>query len=80
MGYIRYTFCLAAREKKAAPIAGKEERHVHNTDHHFDPRVYRRTAHLASQQGLGILSQRRTRIGPSDSDHPVAAWKDLRKF
>lgn len=57
----------------------KEERHGNNTDRHFNPHAYRRTAHLASQQKLGILSQRRTRIDPSDSDHPVAPWEDLKR-
>jgi uncharacterized protein YjbJ (UPF0337 family) len=59
-------------KKQASQITGKEERHGNNTDHHFDSRASRRTAHLASQQELGILSQRRNRIDPSDFDHPGA--------
>ena len=46
-----------------------------NTSHHFDPHAYRRTAHLALQFGLGILSEWRSRIGPSHSNHSVA-WDE----
>ena len=66
--------------KQESQITGKEEKHGYHTDHHFGPRAYRRTAHLASQQELGILSQRRNRIDPSDSGHPVAPWEDLKIF
>lgn len=58
----------------------KEKSHGNHTDCHLDPDVGWRSSHLAPQQELGILSQRRTRIGPSDSDHPVAPWEDLKRF
>ena len=58
----------------------KEKRHGHDTDHHFGPRADRRTACLASQQELGILSQRRTWTDLVDSAHFAAPWEDLKRF
>ena len=59
-------------------LIGKEESHGNHTDCHLDPHVRWRSSHLAPQQELGILSQRRTRINPSDFDHLAATWKDLK--
>ena len=61
-------------------ITGKEKRRGLDTDHRFGPRGYRRTAHLASQQELGILPQRRARVAPPDSDHPITPWADLKGY
>jgi len=58
----------------------KEKSNGYNTDRHFNPRTYRCTTHMAPQQELGILSQRRTRIDPSDYYHPVAPWEDLKRL
>ena len=59
---------------------GKGGKNGHNTNHHSNPHAYRRNAHLATQQELGILSQRRTRIGSSDSDHPFTSREDIKIF
>ena len=58
----------------------KEKSHGNHTACHPDPNVDWRASHLAPQQEMGILSQRRTRIDPSDSDHPAASWEDLKRF
>ena len=58
----------------------KEKSHGNNTACHLDPYAGWRSSHMASQQELGILSQRRTWIGPPDSDHPVTPWEDLKRF
>ena len=73
----RYMQPLLAK-KQQSQITGKEEKHGHDTDRYFDSRLRRRTSHLASQQELGILSQRWTWIGTSDFNHPGADGADLR--
>ena len=72
----RYMQPLLAK-KQQSQITGKEEKHGYDTDHYFDSRLRRRTTHLASQQELGILSQRWTWIGSSNFDHPGADGADL---
>ena len=64
----------------AASQTGKEKIHGNHTDCDPDPNVGWRYSHLAPQQKMGILSQRRTRIGPSDPDHPAAPGADLKRF
>jgi uncharacterized protein YjbJ (UPF0337 family) len=73
----RYVQPLLAK-KQQSQITGKEEKHGYDTDRYFDSRLRRRTSHLASQQELGILSQRWTWIGSSDFDHPGADGADLK--
>jgi uncharacterized protein YjbJ (UPF0337 family) len=73
----RYVQPLLAK-KQESQITGKEEKHGYDTDHYFDSRLSRRTTHLASQQELGILSQRWNWIGTSDFNHPGADGADLR--
>ena len=73
----RYMQPLLAK-KQERQITGKEEKHGYDTDHYFDSRLSRRTTHLASQQELGILSQRWNWIGSSDFNHPGADGADLR--
>jgi uncharacterized protein YjbJ (UPF0337 family) len=73
----RYGQPLSAK-KQESQITGKEEKYGHDTDRYFDSRLRRRTSHLASQQELGILSQRWTWIGSSDFDHPGADGADLK--
>jgi hypothetical protein len=68
------------QEMKCTFLTRKEKCNGNYTDCHLDPHVGWRFPHLASQQELGILSQRRTRIGPSGSDHPAAPWEDLKRF
>lgn len=68
------------RTKGLGHVTGKEKKHGINTTYNFDPRAYRCTTYLASQQGLGILSKQRTRIDHCDFDHPVAPWADLKRF
>jgi len=63
--------------KQETQTTGKEEEYGYDTDRYFGSRPRRRTADLASQQELGILSQRRPWIGSSDSDHPGAAGADM---
>lgn len=58
----------------------KEKGHGNHTDCHLDPHAGGRPSHLAPQQELGILSQRRARIDPSDSDHPAAPWADMTRL
>ena len=73
----RYMQPLLAK-KQESQIIGKEEKHGYDTDRYFDSRLSRRTTHLASQQELGILSQRWNWIGTSDFNHPGADGADLR--
>jgi hypothetical protein len=73
----RYMQPLLAK-KQQSQITGKEEKHGYDTDHYFDSRLSRRTTHLASQQELGILSQRWNWIGTSNFNHPGADGADLR--
>ena len=73
----RYMQPLLAK-KQQSQITGKEEKHGYDTDHYFDSRLSRRTTHLASQQELGILSQRWNWIGSSDFNHLGADGADLR--
>jgi hypothetical protein len=73
----RYMQPLLAK-KQESQIIGKEEKHGYDTDRYFDSRLSRRTTHLASQQELGILSQRWNWIGSSDFNHPGADGADLR--
>jgi len=58
----------------------KEKSHGNHTTCHLNPPAGWRSSQLATQQELGILSQRRTRINPSDPDHPAAPWADLKRF
>ena len=64
-------------KKQETQITEKEEVYGYDTDRYSNYRLRRRTADLAPQQELGILSQRRTWIGSSDSDHPGAAGADM---
>jgi len=73
----RYMQPLLAK-KQQSQITGKEEKHGYDTDYYFDSRLSRRTTHLASQQELGILSQRWNWIGTSNFDHPGADGADLK--
>ena len=73
----RYMQPLLAK-KQESQTTGKEEKHGYDTDHYFDSRLSRRTTNLASQQELGILSQRWTWIGSSDFNHPGADGADLK--
>ena len=65
-------------KKQESQTTRKEEKYGYDTDRYFNSRPRRRTTHLASQQELGILSQRWTWIGSSDFDHPGADGADLR--
>ena len=73
----RYVQPLLAK-KQQSQITGKEEKHGDDTDRYFNSHPRWRTTNLASQQELGILSQRRTWIGSSDFDHPGADGADLK--
>jgi uncharacterized protein YjbJ (UPF0337 family) len=73
----RYGRPLLAK-KQQSQTTGKEEKHGDDTDRYFDSRLGRRTTNLASQQELGILSQRRNWIGTSDFNYPGAHWADLK--
>ena len=73
----RYVQPLLAK-KQESQITGKEEKQGYDSDRYFDSRLRRRTSHLASQQELGILSQRWNWIGSSDFDHSGADGADLR--
>ena len=73
----RYMQPLLAK-KRGRQITGKEKKHGYDTDHYFDSRLSRRTTHLATQQELGILSQRWNWIGSSDFNHPGADGADLK--
>ena len=73
----RYMQPLLAK-KQGSQITGKEEKHGYDTDHYFDSRLRRRTTHLASQQELGILSQRWNWIGSSNFNYSGADGADLR--
>jgi hypothetical protein len=66
--------------KESRVCFGKREEENDGTHsaYYFDHSAYRQSAYLASQFGLGILSQRRTRNDPSHLDHPVAAAGDLK--
>jgi uncharacterized protein YjbJ (UPF0337 family) len=72
----RYGQPLIAK-KQEIQTTGKEEKYGYDTDRYSNSRLRRRTADLAPQQELGILSQRRPWIGSSDSDHPGGAGADL---
>ena len=72
----RYGQPLIAK-KQEVQTTGKEEKYGYDTDRYSNYRLRRRTADLAPQQELGILSQRRPWIGSSDSDHPGGAGADL---
>ena len=74
----RYGRPLLAKNQESQ-IAGKEVRYGDYTDRYSYSRLSRRTTHLASQQEMGILSQRRNRIGSSDCAHPAADGTDLRR-
>jgi uncharacterized protein YjbJ (UPF0337 family) len=63
--------------KQESQITEREEKYGYDTDRYSNYRLRRRTADLAPQQELGILSQRRPWIGSSDSDHPGAAGADM---
>jgi uncharacterized protein YjbJ (UPF0337 family) len=63
--------------KQEIQTTAEEEKYGYDTDSYFDSRSHRRSADLASQQKLGILSQRRPWIGSSDSDHTDAAGADM---
>ena len=65
-------------KKQESQITGKEEKHGYDTDRYFNSHPRRRTTHLASQQELGILSQRWNWIGSSNFNHPGADGADLR--
>jgi uncharacterized protein YjbJ (UPF0337 family) len=73
----RYMQPLLAK-KRESQITVKDEKQRYDSDRYFDSRLRRRTTNLASQQELGILSQRRTWIGSSDFDHLGAYGADLR--
>ena len=73
----RYGQPLLAK-KQESQIKGKEEKHGYDTDRYFGTHLSRRTAHLASQQELGILSQRWTWIDSSDYNHPAADGANLK--
>jgi uncharacterized protein YjbJ (UPF0337 family) len=64
-------------KKQESQIREREEKYGYDTDRYSNYRLRRRTADLASQQELGILSQRGTWIGSSDSDHSGAAGADM---
>jgi hypothetical protein len=72
---LRATFVA---KKLESQITGKEKKYGYDIDRYFNSHLRRRTAHLASQQKLGILSQRWTWIGSSDFDHPAADGADLK--
>jgi uncharacterized protein YjbJ (UPF0337 family) len=72
----RYGQPLIAK-KEESQATGKEERYGYDTDRYSNYRLRRRTADLAPQQELGILSQRRPWFGSSDSDHSGAAGADM---
>jgi uncharacterized protein YjbJ (UPF0337 family) len=72
----RYGQPLIAK-KQETQTTGKEEKYGYDTDRYSNYRLRRRTADLAPQQELGILSQRGPWIGSSDSDHPGGAGADL---
>ena len=73
----RYMQPLLAK-KQESQITGKEKKQGYDTDRYFDSRLRRRTTHLASQQELGILSQRWNWIGSSNFNYPGADGADLR--
>jgi hypothetical protein len=59
-------------------MTGEEKNHGYDTDRYFDSHLSWRTANLASQQELGILSQRWTWNDCSDFDHPAADGADMK--
>lgn len=73
----RYGRPLLAK-KQESPLTETEEKHEYNIDRYSRHRFGRRTSHLATQQELGILSQRRTGSGSADFDHPDADGTDLK--
>ena len=73
----RYVQPLLAK-KLESQITGKEEKHGYDTDRYFNSHPRRRITHMASQQELGILSQRWNWIGSSNFNHPGADGADLK--
>jgi uncharacterized protein YjbJ (UPF0337 family) len=73
----RYEQPLLSKQEESQ-ITGNEGKYGYDTDRYFDSRPRRRTANLAPQQELGILSQRWTWIDSSDRDHPGAAGADMK--
>jgi hypothetical protein len=56
----------------------RRKKHVYDTDSYFSTCSCWRTAYLAAQQELGILSQRRGWIDSFDFAHPAATGADLK--
>ena len=63
-----------------SPILVLEELNGNDSDHHFDSVAAGCFADVAIQQRLGILPERRTRVGPGNYHHPCPHGAILSKL